>query len=72
MGQRKLPHYPRILKMKRTINMAQARFEQSFEQMPEDDSDTQPMFGLTGDSAHSIYGYTSWFYDDDESAFSIM
>lgn len=34
----------------------------------------QPVFGLmeAESSRHSIYSYMDWFYDGDESAFSIL
>jgi hypothetical protein len=30
------------------------------------------MFGLSDSNACSIFSYTAWFYDGDESAFSYM
>ena len=49
-------------------------FESSFVHLDIRDAEedqAQPVFGLnpTGTSS-SIYSYTSWFYDGDESAFS--
>ena len=55
----------------KTYNIKQIRFEQSFEQLPEETYDT-PRFGYTDDIAHSIYKYTDWFYDGDTDAFSVI
>ena len=55
----------------KTYNIKQIRFEQSFEQLPEETYDT-PRFGCTDDIAHSIYKYTDWFYDGDTDAFSVI
>lgn len=40
----------------------------------EETTDDAPLFGYhdTAGSNGSVYSYTSWFYDGDESAFSIL
>lgn len=39
-----------------------------------EESSDLPVFGLQESEScrHSIYSYTNWFYDGDESAFSIL
>jgi hypothetical protein len=45
-----------------------------FSNMPEladlTDADNHPLFGFNDSPSHSIYAYTNWFYDGDDSAFS--
>lgn len=55
---------------------AQTLFEIShvcFSDLPDlADANTQPLFGFNDSPSHSIYEYVAWFYDGDESAFSII
>lgn len=37
----------------------------------EEDSSSEPLHGVYYSTEGSIYSYTEWFYDGDESAFSI-
>ena len=42
-----------------------------FSNMPDlTDADNHPLFGFNDSPSHSIYAYTNWFYDGDDSAFS--
>lgn len=50
---------------------AQQDFEDSMEQFEEIEKPC-PQFGLSDSPNHSIYSYTDWFYDGDDSAFSII
>lgn len=50
---------------------AQQAFEDSMEQFEEIEKPC-PQFGLSESPNHSIYSYTDWFYDGDDSAFSII
>lgn len=38
----------------------------------EESHDDEPLHGQYLSSEGSIYSYTDWFYDNDESAFSII
>lgn len=55
------------------VDFATGRFVSLEEAGLEEDHD-YPVFGLmeAESSRHGIYSYTEWFYDADESAFSIM
>jgi hypothetical protein len=46
----------------------------SLEEAGLEESSDLPVFGLqeAESSRHGIYSYIEWFYDGDESAFSIM
>jgi hypothetical protein len=37
----------------------------------EEDASSEPLHGIYYSTEGSIYSYTEWFYDGDESAFSI-
>ena len=50
---------------------AQQDFEDSMEQLEEIEKPC-PRFGLSDSPNHSIYSYTDWFYDGDDSAFSVI
>jgi hypothetical protein len=54
----------------------QACFEESFERLePEDiglEENDEPAHGIFRGNEGSIYSYTNWFYDGDESAFSVL
>lgn len=54
----------------------QACFEESFERLePEDlglEENDEPAHGIFHGNEGSIYSYTNWFYDEDESAFSVI
>jgi len=50
---------------------AQQDFEDSMEQFEEIETPC-PRFGLSDSPSHSIYSYTSWFYDGDDEAFSVI
>lgn len=39
-----------------------------FEESPDHD----PVHGIHESNGGSIYSYTAWFYDEDDSAFSVM
>jgi len=54
------------------ISMNDQRFETLESAGLEEDSSSEPVHGVFLSSEGSIYSYTMWFYDDDESAFSIM
>lgn len=55
------------------VDFATGRFV-SLEDANLEEPQEQPVFGLmeAESSRHGIYSYTSWFYDEDESAFSIL
>lgn len=38
----------------------------------EEDSSSEPLHGIYYSTEGSIYSYTEWFYDGDESAFSMI
>jgi len=38
----------------------------------EEDASSEPLHGIYYSTEGSIYSYTEWFYDGDESAFSIV
>jgi hypothetical protein len=55
------------------VDFATGRFVSLEDAGLEEDNDL-PVFGLmeAESSRHGIYSYVEWFYDADESAFSIM
>ena len=40
--------------------------------LEEDGARAQPVFGGENPHSNGIYSYTDWFYDGDESAFSVL
>lgn len=38
----------------------------------EEESSSEPLHGIYYSAEGSVYSYTEWFYDGDESAFSII
>jgi hypothetical protein len=44
----------------------------SLEEAGLEEADDTPLHGIYHSSEGSIYSYTDWFYDGDESAFSII
>ena len=49
-----------------------ARFVSLEEIGLEEDNHDEPLLGVHHSANGSIYSYTDWFYDGDESAFQIM
>jgi hypothetical protein len=44
----------------------------SFEEAGLEESPAQPIFGGENPLSNGIYAYTEWFYDGDESAFTVI
>lgn len=44
----------------------------SLEEAGLEEADDAPLHGVYHSSEGSVYSYTDWFYDNDESAFSVI
>ena len=53
------------------VAMTEQRFVTLEDAGLEEDNSSEPVYGQHLSSEGSIYSYTEWFYDADESAFSI-
>lgn len=68
---------PGIITIPRFERMLQQRFERalresvSFEDIGFEETD-EPLHGIHHSNEGSIYSYTAWFYDSDESAFATV
>ena len=54
------------------ISMNDQRFETLESAGLEEDASSEPLHGIYHSTEGSIYSYTEWFYDGDESAFSMI
>lgn len=54
------------------VAMTEQRFVTLEDAGFEEDNSSEPVHGQYLSSEGSIYSYTEWFYDGDESAFSIV
>lgn len=54
------------------VYMQDERFTTLEEEELEESNEDEPLFGVFLSNEGSIYSYMQWFYDDDESAFTII
>jgi len=54
------------------ISMNDQRFTTLESAGLEEDASSEPLHGIYYSTEGSVYSYTEWFYDGDESAFSIV